>query len=164
MPLGSLLSTLLLCGCVCSLVDVRTDTEAMRKFSHLLFKESSIRMNGMRSAAVTAKHDDGAADAEYIDLMTSFFWGQEEGVIMEVGALDGVRLSQSRYLLDLNWRRILIEGSPAYKQRLKRSSPDALSFNAAICQNSSRHGPLHFGASSFCITSLHIHAYSNSKH
>ena len=99
-------------------------------------------MNGMRSAAVTAKHDDGAADAEYIDLMTSFFWGQEEGVIMEVGALDGVRLSQSRYLLDLNWRRILIEGSPAYKQRLKRSSPDALSFNAAICQNSSRHGPI----------------------
>ena len=109
--------------------------EAMRKFSNFLYREGSRRT--IENEEDDDDDDDDDIDIDHIgmDLVTSFFWGQEKGVVMEVGALDGVHLSQSMPLLDLHWKRILVEGSPVYQQRMKRSSPDAVTFNAAICNN-----------------------------
>ena len=80
--------------------DAKLDKKVMKKFSNFLYRESSRPID---SGWVDDENDD--RDQLSMDLVTSFFWGQQNGVGMEVGALDGARLSESRPLLDLNWRR-----------------------------------------------------------
>lgn len=103
------------------IVDVRSDPEKMTKFE-LYYKRSLPRTL-----------DRADTDSEAFFLISNFFWGQENGVILELGALDGVIMSQSRELLDFRWKRILVEGSPLFKHRLATRSRDALSFNVCVC-------------------------------
>merc|ERR1719401_666671 len=53
---------------------------------------------------------------------------------MEMGALDGSTYSASREFLPLGWHRILLEGSPQYRESGPRASPDATFISAVVCQ------------------------------
>ena len=75
----------------------------------------------------------GNTDGEDIDAIERYFWGMSNGIVIELGALDGLSLSVSRALLDIGWHRILIEGASIWREGLIANSPDAYSFNAAIC-------------------------------
>jgi hypothetical protein len=87
---------------------------------------------------------DGFTDGEVVDALEHFFWGQKNGLAIELGALDGSPNTKSQtfeYEKKLNWRRILVEGDPSYKANLLKESPKAFVANAAICSN---HGHVHF--------------------
>jgi hypothetical protein len=61
---------------------------------------------------------DGYVDGENVDVLEHFFWGQVDGIAMELGALDGTPTTRSMtYTLEaaLGWRRVLIEGNPSYR-------------------------------------------------
>lgn len=57
----------------------------------------------------TERH--GYSDGEAIDSVNNFFWGKKNGIVLEIGGLDGQYLSQSKPLVEkLGWKRLLIEG------------------------------------------------------
>jgi hypothetical protein len=106
--------------------DVRNNETAMAHFA-----ENSDMLLGKT---------DGWTDGEVVDAMEHFFWGMREGVAIELGALDGSPATRSmtcEYEKILGWRRILVEGNPAYRDALIKNSPLAFSVNAAICSNPS---------------------------
>ena len=53
---------------------------------------------------------------EMIDAVEHFLWQQENGIVMELGALSGGidTFSQSQIFENFGWKRILIEGNPLY--------------------------------------------------
>jgi hypothetical protein len=79
----------------------------------------------------------GVTDGENIDAVEHYFWGLKNGIAMELGALDGSSGTRSM-THDLeayfNWKRILVEGDPTYRDRLNRMCPHSLNVNAAICE------------------------------
>lgn len=80
-----------------------------------------------------------AASTLAYEAITGFFWGQSSGVVLEIGAMDGVLDSQSHLLAKhVGWNRILVEGSPLAKL-LKRNAPDALSLQAVVCAKQKVH-------------------------
>jgi hypothetical protein len=84
---------------------------------------------------------DGFTDGEVVDALEHFFWGQRNGLAIELGALDGSANTKSQtveYEKTLGWRRILIEGDPTYKDNLLKHSHEAFIVNAAICANQAR--------------------------
>lgn len=110
--------------------DVRKDSASMAIFSSIIDSLLPI---------VTS-----ATDGEVVDALEHFFWGMRDGLGIELGALDGHRDTNSmtyEYEKSLNWRRILIEGNPAYRNDLAAKSPLAFSVNAAICAN---HSTVHY--------------------
>ena len=83
---------------------------------------------------------DSHTDGEVVDALEHFFWGMRDGLAIELGALDGHPDTKSmtyEYEKSLNWKRILIEGNPVYRDDLAAKSPLAFSVNAAICANPS---------------------------
>jgi hypothetical protein len=80
---------------------------------------------------------DAFTDGEVVDALEHFFWGMNNGVAMELGALDGAPGTRSQtyeYEKNFGWKRILIEGNPSYRTNLIAKSPLAFSANAAICE------------------------------
>eukprot|EP01040_Poterioochromonas_malhamensis_P008995 gene8995-9739_t len=80
-----------------------------------------------------------ANDGESIDIIDHFFWGFREGIVLEMGALDGTPATHSMsYWLEhiFNWKRILIEANPIHSIGLKRENPNSLSVHAAVCNSS----------------------------
>jgi hypothetical protein len=77
-------------------------------------------------------------DGEVVDALEQFFWGKCDGLAIELGALDGSE-GNPGYSMTFafekwfNWKRILIEGNPLYKDGLRVKFPLALSANAVIC-------------------------------
>ena len=70
-----------------------------------------------------------------VDAIEHFFWNMKEGVVLELGALDGSNATKSQSLLfeeEFGWHRILIEGNPKYRDKLSAQSK-AFSVNSAIC-------------------------------
>jgi len=56
---------------------------------------------------------------------------------MELGALDGspgTRSMTYEFENSFNWRRILVEGDPQYRENLRKLSPKSFSASAAICE------------------------------
>lgn len=74
-----------------------------------------------------------AWDNEAYVAINKYFWGQRNGIIVEMGALDGKKYSASRDFLPLGWHRVLLEGSPAYRSNGPIKSPDASFISGAIC-------------------------------
>ena len=65
--------------------------------------------------AVTLSETGGRTDGELPDALEHFFWGKEEGIAIELGALDGSKTLRSQtwdYEAKLGWKRILIDGNP----------------------------------------------------
>lgn len=70
---------------------------------------------------------------ENVDAVERYFWGLSGGIVLEMGAVDGLVMSMSRSFLDIGWSRILIEGAPNLEENLVKNSPDADSFILAAC-------------------------------
>lgn len=77
-------------------------------------------------------------DNEAYDGLHKFFWGQEDGIIIEMGALDGQAFSVSHDFLQYHWHRILIEATPKWFDSAKERSSDATYIGAAICNSDSK--------------------------
>lgn len=60
------------------------------------------------------------------------------GVVLEMGALDGLKFSISKFFEDeLHWRSILIEANPNNFKKLLKNRPRATNINTAICNQES---------------------------
>lgn len=76
-----------------------------------------------------------AWDNEPYVAINKYFWGQRNGIMVEMGALDGKKYSASRDFLPFGWHRVLLEGSPAHRSNGPIKSPDASFVSGAICDS-----------------------------
>lgn len=110
-------------------------------------RENATAMTGMKNMLEERlRRTDGFTDGEVVDAIEHFFWGQFEGIAMELGALDGSHNTRSMtrdYEDSMGWKRILIDGSPVYSKSLARNSPEAFGVVAAICEKEKEAG-MHF--------------------
>ena len=75
-------------------------------------------------------------DGEMIDAAEHYFCGMTGGTVLEIGAYDGQQHSQSLiFEKTFGWQRILIEGNPHIGEKLRALNPDAISVNAAVCND-----------------------------
>ena len=92
---------------------------------------------------------DGFTDGENVDALEHFFWGQRNGLAIELGALDGSPQSRSQtydYENSFNWKRILIDGNPLYRESMIKRSTKSFNAIAAICE---KHQKVHFRAAEY---------------
>lgn len=76
------------------------------------------------------------SDGEHVDAMFQYFHGKLNGTALELGAVDGTRISETRAFVPLGWKRILIEADPNYRDALlAKHETKTFSVNAAICAN-----------------------------
>lgn len=66
------------------------------------------------------------------DLIWKYFNKKLSGLVIEVGAFDGVHLSNSLALENLGWDAICIEPHPQYFNHLRQNRPKAQCINAAV--------------------------------
>jgi hypothetical protein len=112
-----------------TLLDSRNNVTAMESMQSIL-KDRLLRT-------------DGFTDGETVDAIEHYFWGQFDGVAVELGALDGSSASRSMtvdYEL-FGWKRVIIDGNPGYRKGMRQKSAAALGIIAAICQEE---GVVHF--------------------
>lgn len=81
-------------------------------------------------------------------LYETFFFNKTGGVILESGALDGIRYSTSfMFEMMFNWTSIHIEGDVKNYERLVKNRPNATNMNIALCDvNRTLHYLNHKGA------------------
>jgi len=106
------------------LIDGRSSPSHMDKFVNFV---------GQVLPGVTS-HTDG----ESIDAIEHFFWGMENGLAIELGALDGSPATHSQtyeHESILGWSRILIEANPEHRNNMKNRSPGAIGLISAICNS-----------------------------
>lgn len=73
-------------------------------------------------------------DKEEITAWNEFFFGTGGGVMLELGAMNGQNFSVSSFFEEsADWRSILIEANPTLSSQIFANRPNAISFNAAIC-------------------------------
>ena len=83
---------------------------------------------------IKEKKTDRDHDFETSIAVSKYFWGKTNGIVLELGAVNGAYLSQSFPLEKvLGWHRILIDGNPEYWPVLS-SNVDAYAFGTAICE------------------------------
>lgn len=89
------------------------------------------------------RHPLSYAQAEEdVFLFESYFWGKKRGVILESGALDGVRFSTSLFFERAHkWTAVHVEPSPINFRRLQKHRPRSTNVQAALCNSS---GTMHF--------------------
>ena len=107
---------------------------------------SNAEMSQFRRAMprIQNRRIDGSTDNEAMDAIQKFFWGQRNGIVLELGAADGNEASESLPLMSLlGWHRVLIEGSPVYTKNIAQRAPDALSINCAVC---AQEGIVHYAS------------------
>lgn len=92
---------------------------------HTTMPEYKLRPSGER-----------ASDGEHIDAMHEFFWDKYNLVAMELGAMGGVKYSETLMLEQLfGWKRLLVEGNPLFRKDLAGPKmKGALAVNAVICE------------------------------
>ena len=92
---------------------------------------ASARAEELRGRLEAASVSQGRED---VFAFEHFFFGVENGTFLELGALDGVRYSNS-YALDrqLGWKGVLIEASPPSYARLALNRPQQITVLAAVC-------------------------------
>ena len=75
-----------------------------------------------------------AQDNEDVRILERYMWGVAGGVILESGALDGIRISTSLLFARLfGWKAVHVDANPRNYARLIANRPDALNVHAAIC-------------------------------
>jgi len=75
-------------------------------------------------------------------LYKNFFCNKRDGIFVELGALDGVRYSNSKFFEDvMGWRGGLFEGSPESAQLLQKNRPSLqnLIIPEAVCAEGVQH-------------------------
>jgi hypothetical protein len=103
-----------------------TQTGKLRKGNDSAPWDSMVSIQ--KQPSVTRGLDDEAYDA--INLL---FWREMDGIVLELGGLDGKSYSVSRDFQPYNWHRILIEATPYWHAQGPLVSPDATYVGAAIC-------------------------------
>lgn len=75
-----------------------------------------------------------AQDQEDVWLYEHYFYGMEQGVVMESGALDGELFSNSNLFEKYaNWTAVHVEADPQNYANLIANRPDAINVNGALC-------------------------------
>lgn len=77
------------------------------------------------------------SDGELIDATNHFFWNKPCGIALELGAVNGVALSETKLLTLFGWKRILVEANPIFIPKL-REQKDSAVIHAAICNESGK--------------------------
>jgi len=73
-------------------------------------------------------------DCEWEDAVTLFFHGLEGGIALELGGLDGVKLSETLYLEEVHrWKRVIVDANPIHRESRERLAPDVVGVTSAIC-------------------------------
>lgn len=73
------------------------------------------------------------SEGESKDAILNYFWGMTGGVVLEMGAINGEWSSESLPFVTRDWHRVLIEGSPAWRQDLKKWT-DSYVYSTAVCE------------------------------
>jgi len=72
---------------------------------------------------------------EDLTLTHRYFCGKRRGTFVEIGALDGIWGTNTKFLEDaMGWRGALIEGNPANSVKLVKNRPRNKIFEMAVCQ------------------------------
>ena len=103
-------------------------------FRHTSWPNSpvTVRESAAATRAPTAWHSQSGEDKYAYE---HFFNGMPGGSYLELGALNGVQLSNTKSLHDqLGWRGLLIEANPTSFRDLTTNRPLDLCVNAAICE------------------------------
>lgn len=67
-------------------------------------------------------------------LLEHFFFGRTGGTFIEMGGVDGLKLSNSYFFeKQRDWRGLMIEGSPRNAEKLHMNRPKAITVNAMVC-------------------------------
>lgn len=75
-------------------------------------------------------------DSSDIFFYENFFYGVRNGVILESGAIDGIRFSNSLFFEQvLGWKSVHIEADPENFRQLVTNRPDSINVNSAICKD-----------------------------
>lgn len=110
--------------------DVRRDHKELEQFKAFIDR--------------TLPHVEALTDGEEVDAIEHYFWGQKQGLAIELGAMDGSAKTKSQ-TVDMEkifgWRRILVEGNPAFSADVVKMFPNSFSVNAVICAH---HSHVHF--------------------
>lgn len=102
------------------MIDVSNDVASMSSFNNFtLYFNTEFPVNG------------GDFEATYA--VEHFFWGKRNGIVLELGAVDGILMSQSLSMIrSLGWHRILVEGDPQHRDKLSKNY-ESLAYSCAIC-------------------------------
>ena len=109
------------------LIDLTSNLKSVGKDRKLLQPFDLLLATPTRSNAPTDYEDHYATE--------NFFYGMIDGIVMEMGALDGTYPkghSMSYAFTKFGWKRILIEGNPIHKKKLSKNK-DGVAINAAVC-------------------------------
>lgn len=67
-------------------------------------------------------------------LLEHFFFEESGGTFLEMGGLDGLKLSNTYFFeKHRDWRGLMIEGSPKMGRKLAKNRPKAVTVNAMVC-------------------------------
>ena len=84
-------------------------------------------------ALQASSHSQGGED---MTLVNYFFKDFVNGTFLELGALDGVKYSNSHmFETRLKWHGVLIEANPSVIGRLRRARPNARVIHSAVCSH-----------------------------
>jgi len=122
-------------------LDTQTTPEDPVDWNALILRQPSWVQNkswGLRRTTDFQKPPltNDAQDHEDEIAWKEFFSGTTNGLVLELGAMDGRSYSISKFFEKVGWKAILIEASPD-ALRIPRNRPDALSLRLGICNKKS---------------------------
>lgn len=85
------------------------------------------------SATVLNNSVTNSQDGEDMHAYENYFFGRGDGSFIEMGALDGLRLTNTLALEALGWKGVHIEASPSSYAGLARNRPLQVDIHAAVC-------------------------------
>ena len=90
-------------------------------------------VNDMEHLREIKNFKNRGSDGEHVDAIQQYFYSVQNGIALELGAVDGTKISETRAFAEyLGWRRILVEADPTYRNALGQKM-NTFSVNAAIC-------------------------------
>ena len=77
-----------------------------------------------------------STDCEAIDALQLLFWKHTGGVTLELGGLDGNKMSETKLLSDVaGFKRIVIEANPHHRRARQKLQPAVVGVTAAVCSS-----------------------------
>ena len=120
------------------------------KFELIPIRGSLIEFNKLIDIELSYTYKN--TDGESTDALEHYFYGLDNGISMELGAVDGSRKFGSQTIVfdSLNWGRILVEGNYAHRDSLLKLN-ETCGVSAAICKKA---GIVHYVSHSFMSESF----------
>jgi len=122
-----------------SIIDLKVIEEKPRTLPRSSFRCKTVDLKTLKNTIKQFSRSQSQEDSFIFD---SWFKGICGGTYVELGALDGVRYSNSHlYLHGFDWHGVLIEPNPDSFEALQSNRPKDELFNHAVC---SRETEVHF--------------------